>query len=53
MPQMAPMLWLLLFIFFICVYLLFLIKNYYSYSIKVNQFITINKMTKKFFNWKW
>nr|YP_010310807.1 ATP synthase F0 subunit 8 [Stenopus scutellatus]UMY76342.1 ATP synthase F0 subunit 8 [Stenopus scutellatus] len=30
MPQMAPMLWLYLFMFFITVYMIFLILNFFS-----------------------
>nr|AMW68011.1 ATP synthase F0 subunit 8 [Negha inflata] len=52
MPQMAPMNWLFLYILFISLFMLFLMKNYFFLS---NNFKSINisslKLEKK--NWKW
>nr|QAA11056.1 ATP synthase F0 subunit 8 [Stenopus scutellatus] len=52
MPQMAPMLWLYLFIFFISVYLIFLILNFFS---KLPSPVSIKKQTKELpsLSWKW
>nr|WMV01989.1 ATP synthase subunit 8 [Plagiodera versicolora] len=51
MPQMMPLNWLTLMIYFLSIFLLFNIMNYYMffYSFKVN------KKMKKYINlnWKW
>nr|WHL46503.1 ATP synthase F0 subunit 8 [Edessena gentiusalis] len=54
MPQMMPINWLFSFFFFICVFLIFNIMNYYIYNInysmnKNNKLIIKNKN----FIWKW
>nr|AND96344.1 ATP synthase F0 subunit 8 [Heteronitis castelnaui] len=51
MPQMAPMNWLMLFIYFSMIFMIFNIKNYYSFNYKIK----ITKFLKKsnFINWKW
>nr|YP_010449378.1 ATP synthase F0 subunit 8 [Jamides bochus]UTT74582.1 ATP synthase F0 subunit 8 [Jamides bochus] len=53
MPQMMPLNWIMLFIFFICIYIMFNIMNYYIFSYK-NKFLMkkYNNMNKNF-NWKW
>nr|APT41511.1 ATP synthase F0 subunit 8 [Nyssomyia flaviscutellata] len=53
MPQMAPLMWLSLFIFFLMMYLLFNIMNYFSYII-TSKNETLNKsLSKSESNWKW
>nr|YP_010580959.1 ATP synthase F0 subunit 8 [Monochamus saltuarius]UZT27182.1 ATP synthase F0 subunit 8 [Monochamus saltuarius] len=51
MPQMAPLSWLTLFLFFVSIYLIFNIMNFYSF----NYLIKSSKKIKKsiFYNWKW
>nr|ALO76922.1 ATP synthase F0 subunit 8 [Habrocerus capillaricornis] len=51
MPQMAPLNWLILFLFFIMIYFMFNFMNYYSfmYMPKISSFI---KKIKSI-NWKW
>nr|AML26316.1 ATP synthase F0 subunit 8 [Hydrophilidae sp. BMNH 1274335] len=51
MPQMAPINWLFLFIFFIVIFMMFNSMNYFSfkYPIKLTKF----SMKKKIMNWKW
>nr|YP_010166611.1 ATP synthase F0 subunit 8 [Hydroporus planus]ANJ70247.1 ATP synthase F0 subunit 8 [Hydroporus planus]QRV62702.1 ATP synthase F0 subunit 8 [Hydroporus planus] len=52
MPQMAPMNWLILYIFFSMTFIMFNFLNYYLFLInKKNN--NINKLLKKSFNWKW
>nr|YP_010166598.1 ATP synthase F0 subunit 8 [Hydroporus analis]QRV62689.1 ATP synthase F0 subunit 8 [Hydroporus analis] len=52
MPQMAPMNWLILYIFFSLIFIMFNFLNYYLFLInKKNN--NINKLLKKSFNWKW
>nr|YP_010471428.1 ATP synthase F0 subunit 8 [Tyraphus nitidus]UVG40767.1 ATP synthase F0 subunit 8 [Tyraphus nitidus] len=51
MPQMAPMNWLMLFIFFIMVFLSFNLMNYFIFNYKSNK-KTIKSNMKKM-NWKW
>nr|YP_009743774.1 ATP synthase F0 subunit 8 [Parallelia stuposa]QIE12505.1 ATP synthase F0 subunit 8 [Parallelia stuposa]UIF93643.1 ATP synthase F0 subunit 8 [Parallelia stuposa] len=53
MPQMMPINWLMSFFFFICIFLIFNIMNYYIYNININN--TDNKLNikKKNINWKW
>nr|YP_009327155.1 ATP synthase F0 subunit 8 [Orthetrum chrysis]ANX09979.1 ATP synthase F0 subunit 8 [Orthetrum chrysis] len=53
MPQMAPMSWLMLFMFFSIMLLMINMLNYYLFNPKLN----IKKMSKDFSlksqNWKW
>nr|AEP27453.1 ATP synthase F0 subunit 8 [Deporaus betulae] len=51
MPQMAPLNWLTLFIFFILVFMIFNSVNYFMF----NYTPKICKISKKSikFNWKW
>nr|QVM79299.1 ATP synthase F0 subunit 8 [Teledapalpus zolotichini] len=51
MPQMAPMNWLILFLFFIIMFFIINSLNYYIflYDIKKNN----NIMKKMKMNWKW
>nr|YP_010620944.1 ATP synthase F0 subunit 8 [Catara rugosicollis]WAX39288.1 ATP synthase F0 subunit 8 [Catara rugosicollis] len=52
MPQMMPLSWMILFIFFSIMYMLFNFINYYSYipSKNLNNKESINI---KMLNWKW
>nr|YP_010362100.1 ATP synthase F0 subunit 8 [Batocera rubus]QUB01617.1 ATP synthase F0 subunit 8 [Batocera lineolata]UNQ87660.1 ATP synthase F0 subunit 8 [Batocera rubus] len=51
MPQMAPLSWLTLFIYFLIIFFIFNIMNFFifNYNIKIKQ------KSKKLisFNWKW
>nr|YP_009947897.1 ATP synthase F0 subunit 8 [Aclees cribratus]QOH97065.1 ATP synthase F0 subunit 8 [Aclees cribratus]QZI85937.1 ATP synthase F0 subunit 8 [Aclees taiwanensis] len=51
MPQMAPMSWLTLYLFFSFLFLMSMILNYYMflYSPKTK----LLKESKKIINWKW
>nr|AML26249.1 ATP synthase F0 subunit 8 [Leiodidae sp. BMNH 1274323] len=51
MPQMAPLMWVTLFIIFSSIFLLTNMINYFiiNYNIKKK----INKMNFKKINWKW
>nr|AYW52632.1 ATP synthase F0 subunit 8 [Elateridae sp. JWH-2018] len=51
MPQMSPLLWINLFIFFIMVFLIFNSLNYFSFSYKPQTMAPSS--TKKMINWKW
>nr|ARH54898.1 ATP synthase F0 subunit 8 [Bruchidius cisti] len=51
MPQMAPLNWLSLMIFFIMIFFIFNIMNFYSFSYPVKKNNFEKKITK--FNWKW
>nr|YP_010714328.1 ATP synthase F0 subunit 8 [Amata multigutta]WDD57556.1 ATP synthase F0 subunit 8 [Amata multigutta] len=53
MPQMMPINWLMSFFFFLLIYLIFNIMNYYIYNNNTPQ--NKNKMNFKMknFNWKW
>nr|YP_010729879.1 ATP synthase F0 subunit 8 [Parnassius mnemosyne]WEF74750.1 ATP synthase F0 subunit 8 [Parnassius mnemosyne] len=54
MPQMMPINWLLSFFFFIMIFILFNIMNYYIFNI--NNFKNLFYFNKKIFknmNWKW
>nr|ALO76497.1 ATP synthase F0 subunit 8 [Omalium rivulare] len=52
MPQMAPMNWLTLFIFFIMIFMIFNSMNYFSF-IYNNKLSTNIKTSKISTNWKW
>nr|QAT19911.1 ATP synthase F0 subunit 8 [Loboschiza koenigiana] len=53
MPQMMPINWMISFIFFICIFILFNIMNYYIFNMKSNNFKNNKKILLKNFNWKW
>nr|ARH54055.1 ATP synthase F0 subunit 8 [Agabus uliginosus] len=53
MPQMAPMNWLFLYIFFSIIFILFNFLNYYMFIINNNKIYNNNNLLKKIFNWKW
>nr|ANJ70675.1 ATP synthase F0 subunit 8 [Stenus boops] len=51
MFQMAPMNWTFLYFFFIMIFMIFNVKNYFSFftTLKIKNF----KMSFKKINWKW
>nr|QNJ33276.1 ATP synthase F0 subunit 8 [Sceleocantha glabricollis] len=51
MPQMAPLNWLTLFLFFSITFIIFNTMNFFSfnYTIKTKK----TSKTKPIFNWKW
>nr|YP_009271875.1 ATP synthase F0 subunit 8 [Xylotrechus grayii]AIW58309.1 ATP synthase F0 subunit 8 [Xylotrechus grayii] len=51
MPQMAPLNWLLLFIFFTSMFMIFNVMNFYSFSYKPKE--KKSEKTKINLNWKW
>nr|WCR51090.1 ATP synthase F0 subunit 8 [Meiligma sp. GTI-94] len=53
MPQMMPINWMMSFFFFICVFILFNIMNYYIFNLKLNDLKKNKKILSKNFNWKW
>nr|YP_010326114.1 ATP synthase F0 subunit 8 [Pareuchaetes insulata]UNP49239.1 ATP synthase F0 subunit 8 [Pareuchaetes insulata] len=53
MPQMMPINWLSYFFFFLIIYLLFNIMNYYIFSYKVIKNNKKINLINKNLNWKW
>nr|QRW36335.1 ATP synthase F0 subunit 8 [Hydroporus kasyi] len=53
MPQMAPMNWLILYMFFSLIFIMFNFLNYYLFLINKNLNNNYTKMMKKSFNLKW
>nr|YP_010177760.1 ATP synthase F0 subunit 8 [Meleonoma mirabilis]QST15494.1 ATP synthase F0 subunit 8 [Meleonoma mirabilis] len=54
MPQMMPINWLISFMFFICIFIIFNIMNYYIYSIKLKNTSNFkNNQIKNNMIWKW
>nr|APT41485.1 ATP synthase F0 subunit 8 [Viannamyia furcata] len=53
MPQMAPLMWLSLFIFFLMMYCLYNIMNYYSYIIQNKSENNSKSLTTPQSSWKW
>ncbi|YP_009437732.1 ATP synthase F0 subunit 8 (mitochondrion) [Aethina tumida] len=51
MPQMAPLNWLMLFIYFIIIFLMFNVMNYYSFLYKIKS--SDIKKNKISYSWKW
>nr|UYO78885.1 ATP synthase F0 subunit 8 [Pygoluciola sp. 1 XHF-2022a] len=51
MPQMAPLSWLNLFIYFIVVFMMFNTMNYFSFMYKNTNYK--KKSSKKYILWKW
>nr|YP_010621009.1 ATP synthase F0 subunit 8 [Periplaneta japonica]WAX39392.1 ATP synthase F0 subunit 8 [Periplaneta japonica] len=52
MPQMMPLSWLMLFIFFSIMFMLFNFMNYFSY-IPIKNNMKEKNMKNKISNWKW
>nr|YP_010292314.1 ATP synthase F0 subunit 8 [Eochroa trimenii]ULO26039.1 ATP synthase F0 subunit 8 [Eochroa trimenii] len=54
MPQMMPINWMFSFIFFISIFLIFNIMNYYifNFNMKLNKNLKDKKMIKDSY-WKW
>nr|UDU84868.1 ATP synthase F0 subunit 8 [Acleris fimbriana] len=53
MPQMMPINWIFSFFFFICIFILFNIMNYYIFNLKLNNIKNNKKILKNDFSWKW
>nr|YP_009244979.1 ATP synthase F0 subunit 8 [Endoclita signifer]AMR73723.1 ATP synthase F0 subunit 8 [Endoclita signifer] len=53
MPQMYPLNWIMLFMFFIFIFILFNILNYYIYLNKSNILNNSFSLKKNNFSWKW
>ncbi|YP_009170635.1 ATP synthase F0 subunit 8 (mitochondrion) [Phlebotomus papatasi] len=53
MPQMAPLMWLSLFLFFLVIYLFFNIINYFSFLPSSKKSESLSKLNKSSMNWKW
>nr|YP_009535645.1 ATP synthase F0 subunit 8 [Grammodes geometrica]AYI69511.1 ATP synthase F0 subunit 8 [Grammodes geometrica] len=53
MPQMMPINWLMSFFFFICIFLIFNIMNYYIYNININKSNNKLNIKKSNLTWKW
>nr|AYW52365.1 ATP synthase F0 subunit 8 [Nitidulidae sp. 1 ACP-2013] len=51
MPQMAPLNWLILFIYFIIIFLMFNAVNYFSFLYKIKSSSVEKKKIQ--YNWKW
>ncbi|NP_059478.1 ATP synthase F0 subunit 8 (mitochondrion) [Bombyx mori] len=53
MPQMMPINWIFFLFFFICIFLIFNIMNYFIYEKKMHLINKFNQKKKLTFNWKW
>nr|YP_010598424.1 ATP synthase F0 subunit 8 [Pachymantis bicingulata]UIX55381.1 ATP synthase F0 subunit 8 [Pachymantis bicingulata] len=53
MPQMMPLNWFMLFLFFLISMILFFVMNYYIISNKIPYSSLYKKITNKSFFWKW
>nr|AND96735.1 ATP synthase F0 subunit 8 [Onthophagus nitidior] len=51
MPQMAPINWLMLLIYFSMIFMIFNIMNYYLFNYNIKSFSF--KKNKNNLNWKW
>nr|YP_009142392.1 ATP synthase F0 subunit 8 [Squilloides leptosquilla]AKH03051.1 ATP synthase F0 subunit 8 [Squilloides leptosquilla] len=52
MPQMAPLMWLNLYILFFSIFLLFIMMNYFTYMPNMKDQETSKYETQQM-NWKW
>nr|YP_009742237.1 ATP synthase F0 subunit 8 [Zemeros flegyas]QID90317.1 ATP synthase F0 subunit 8 [Zemeros flegyas] len=56
MPQMMPINWIMSFLFFISIFIMFNIMNYYIFNYNINMnnnnILLKNKINKNFY-WKW
>nr|YP_010952583.1 ATP synthase F0 subunit 8 [Acherontia styx]WMQ52929.1 ATP synthase F0 subunit 8 [Acherontia styx] len=53
MPQMMPINWIFSLLFFICIFIMFNIFNYYIYFSNLHSNNKKNKILKNNFFWKW
>nr|YP_009236811.1 ATP synthase F0 subunit 8 [Telchinia serena]AMJ17285.1 ATP synthase F0 subunit 8 [Telchinia serena] len=53
MPQMMPINWLFSFFFFISIFILFMIMNYFIYNHKIELKKNNNFINNKKIFWKW
>nr|YP_010305120.1 ATP synthase F0 subunit 8 [Imosca coreana]ULR87027.1 ATP synthase F0 subunit 8 [Imosca coreana] len=53
MPQMMPINWIMSFIFFLLIFLIFNIMNYYIYNNKISNKNNYLNIKLKNLNWKW
>nr|WMQ78036.1 ATP synthase F0 subunit 8 [Zaranga tukuringra] len=53
MPQMMPINWIISLIFFICIFLIFNMMNYYIFNYKNNKNYHLSKSLNKNLYWKW
>nr|YP_009529046.1 ATP synthase F0 subunit 8 [Ephestia elutella]AXU98853.1 ATP synthase F0 subunit 8 [Ephestia elutella] len=53
MPQMMPINWLMSFFFFIIMFIIFNMMNYYIFNIKLKSSIKKYNFLKKNLYWKW
>nr|ACC94778.1 ATPase 8 [Drosophila guttifera] len=53
MPQMAPISWLFLFLFFTITFILFCTLNYYSFMPSSPSSTELKKLNLNSMNWKW
>nr|QHZ87434.1 ATP synthase F0 subunit 8 [Orthetrum melania]BAD32645.1 ATPase subunit 8 [Orthetrum melania] len=53
MPQMAPMSWIMLFMFFSCMLLMINMLNYYLFNPKFNIKKESKSISSNPHNWKW
>nr|AXS65853.1 ATP synthase F0 subunit 8 [Cucujoidea sp. 16 KM-2017] len=51
MPQMAPLNWLILFIYFVAIFIMFNVMNYFSFLYKIKS--SSVKKNKISYSWKW
>nr|ALL97407.1 ATP synthase FO subunit 8 [Asiemphytus rufocephalus] len=53
MPQMYPLNWIILFIFFSLIFIFFNIINYFNFKIEKKNKMFIMKKNSQMLNWKW
>nr|WMQ78023.1 ATP synthase F0 subunit 8 [Spatalia doerriesi] len=53
MPQMMPINWIMSLFFFICIFLIFNMMNYYIFNYKLTNKFKNQLTLKKNFHWKW
>nr|YP_009745452.1 ATP synthase F0 subunit 8 [Epophthalmia elegans]QIH29898.1 ATP synthase F0 subunit 8 [Epophthalmia elegans] len=53
MPQMAPMSWSMLFMFFTCMLMIIATMNFFLFKPTIKEKSQTMKMTKTSKNWKW
>nr|UXW64190.1 ATP synthase F0 subunit 8 [Colias erate] len=54
MPQMMPINWMLSLLFFILIFIMFNIMNYYIFSLKINNLnVKPSSLKNNLLAWKW
>nr|AII41699.1 ATP synthase subunit 8 [Petrobiellus sp. 2 JZ-2014] len=53
MPQMAPLMWLMLYMLFLMTFIIFIFMNHYNFTPRSHESMTSMNILTSTMNWKW